>query len=321
MLTTRSVVSIFTAALLILCTSVVSGQNFPSKPIRILCGGAGGSNDAIARLIAQGISGPLGQPVVVENRASGAIAAPAVAQSPPDGYTLMLVGDLLWLAPLLRDNPPWDPLRDFSPVGMLDGSPNVLVVHPSLPVKTVKELIALAKSRPGELNYGATGVGGLDHIGMELFNSMAGVKIVRITYKGGASAVTGLVSGEVQMRLPSMSTVAAEIKSGRVRALAVAGMKRSALFPELPTMAASGLPGFEIAGIDGLYAAAKTPAAVITRLNQEVVRYLRTSEANEKIMNLGGEVLASSPEEHAAALKSRVTVLGKVIKDAGIKAE
>ena len=321
MLTTRFLISIFLVAMMVVGAGVASGQNYPNKPIRFYVGGAGGGNDATARLIAQGITGPLGQPVIVENRNSVALALPIVSQLPPDGYALVLAGDLIWLAPLLQNNLPWDPVRDFSPVTIAARGASVLVVHPSLPVKSVKELIALAKARPGELNYGSVAAGGLDHIGMELFKSMAGVSIVRVGYKAGGPAIVGVVSGEVQMRLPSVSTVSPEIKSGRLRALAVASLEPSALFPDLPTMANSGLPGYEIVTIDGIYTTAKTPAAIVNQLNREIVRFIRTPEATAKYLSLGAEIVGSSPEEHAAILKSRIAVIGKVIKDAGIRAE
>ncbi len=301
-------------------TSTGSGQAYPNKPVRIFTGSAGGGNDTAARLLSQGISGPLGQPVIVENRGSVALAAPIVAQSPPDGYSLVLAGDLLWLGPLLRDNA-LSALRDFSPISMMASAPNVLVVHPSLPVKTVKDLIALAKTRPGELNYGTGSIGGIEHISAELFKSMTGVKLVQIFYKGASTAAIALAGGEVQVMFGGVTVTTPHIKSGRVRVLAVTSEQPSALVVGLPTLAASGLPGFELVGIDAMYAPAKTPVAVINQLNREIVRFLGTTEAKEKYLNLGAEVIASSPEEHVAKLNSRIITIGKVIKDAGIKIE
>jgi tripartite-type tricarboxylate transporter receptor subunit TctC len=300
-------------------TGAVCGQNFPVKPIRILTGSAGGSNDSAARLIAGGISGPLGQPVIVENRASVALAAPAVAQSPPDGYTLVSAGDLIWLGPLLRGQP--DAIREYSPITILASAPNVLVVHPSLPVKSVKELIVLAKARPGDLNYSTSSAGGIDHIAGELFKSVAGVKVVWVPFKGGAPSTIAVVAGEVQLAFLGVFLVSPHVRSGRLRALAVTSAQPSALVAGLPTMAASGVPGYELVGIDAMYAPAKTPVAVVTRLNQEIVRFLRTPEAKEKYLLLGGEVVGSSPEEHLEKLKSRIATIGKLIKEAGIKVD
>ena len=318
LITTRSMVLIFSLAVIVLGASVGHTQNYPGKPIRIYTGNAGGGNDAAARLIAQGISGPLGQPVIVENR-GGVISVPIVAQAPPDGYSLLFGGDLLWLGPLLQGQS--DPIRDFSPISMLASAPFVFVVHPSLPVKSVRDLIALAKARPGQLNYATSGSGGIDHLGMELFRSMTGIDIVRVNYKSGSQAVVGLLSGEVHMSIRGTVQVSTNIKLGKLKALAVTSAQPSALVVGLPTMAASGLPGYELVGTDAMYAPAKTPAAIINQLNREIVRFVKTPEASEKYLNLGAEIVGSSPEEHIATLKSRIAIMGKLIRDAGIKAE
>ena len=319
MFTTRSAISVFLVTMMVLGAGVVSGQNYPTKPIRIHAGSAGGSNDAVARLIASGISGPLGQPMIIENRGSVTISAPIVAQSPPDGYTLISAGDLIWLGPLLRGQP--DALREFSPISLISHAPNVLIVHPSLPVRSVKELIALAKARPGELNYSTSSAGSVEHLAGELFKSMAGVKILWVPYKGSPASLTAVVGGEAQLALLGVFLVTPQVKAGRVRALAVTSAQPSALISGLPTMAASGMPGFEIVNTNAIYAPAKTPAAIVNRLNQEIVRFLNTTEAKEKTLALGGEVVISSPEEHLAKIQSRITTLGKLIKDSGIRAE
>ena len=315
MLTTRSVVQIFSVVMTVLGASAVCGQDYPNKAIRIFTGNPGGSNDAASRLIAQGISGPLGQPVIVENRGTP-ISTQIVASSPPDGYSLILGGDLLWINPLLRGLP--NALEQFAPISMLASAPNILCVHPSMPVKSVKELIALAKARPGELNVSATAPGSIDHLMTELFKSMTGVKIVTIHYNGAAAAVA-LAGGEVHLSFPGVAVATPHIRSGKMRALAVTSAQPSSLAAGVPTLAASGLPGFDLAGQDAFYAPAKTPAAIINRLNQEIVRFLKTKDAQEKYLNLGAEVRASSPEEHVVYLKSRTAVIGKLIKDAGIK--
>ena len=317
MLTARSVASIFLGTTIILAAGGVSGQAYPSKPIHLYTGTAGGNNDTTSRFVAGGISGPLGQQVIVEPRPPGA-APDIVAKAPPDGYSMMLVGDLFWISGLLRGQS--DPFAGLAPVSMLGSSPNILVVHPSLPVKSVKELIALAKARPGELNYATGGVGAIEHIMGELFKSMTGTNIVHVTYKGATPTLTAVVSGETHLTILGVSVVSASVKAGRLRALAVTSAQSSVLAAGLPTLAASGLPGYDLVNTDQVYTTAKTPAAVINRLNQEIVRFLRTPAATERYLQRGSEVIATTPEEHAATLKSRVIVITKVIKDAGIKA-
>ena len=318
MLTQRIIAGGLSVAMIVLVVSVASAQNYPSKPIRIYTGDAGGNNDNASRLIASGISGPLGQSVIVENR-SALISVDVVAKAPADGYSLVVSGNLIWLGPLLFGQV--DAMRDFAPISILASQPNILVVHPSLPVKSVKDLIALAKARPGELNYSMGPVGGTDHLGAELFKSMAGIKVERIAYKGASAATIALIGGEVQLMFGGVFLVNSNVKAGRVRALAVTSPQPSILAPGLPTMAASGLPGYELDTATAIYAPAKTPSAIINQLNREIVRFLKTKEAQEKYLTLGAEVIASSPEEHAAILKSRMAAMTKVIKDAGIKVE
>ena len=301
----------------------VLGQDFPRKPIRIVTAEPGGSSDFAARVIAQALTRNLGHKVVVENRGggSGIIAAQTVAKSPPDGYTLLNYGPAMWLLPLLQDHVPYDPIRDFSPITLSVTSPNIVVVHPSLPVRSVKELIALAKARPRELNYGSASRGSAAHLGPELFKLMAGVEIVQVSYKGGGPALIDLLAGQVQLMFASASSVAPHMHSGRLRALAVTSVRPSRLFPGLPTVAAAGLPGYEAISMYGIFAPASTPAPLVTQLNQELVRVLSTPEAKEKFVNVGVEVVGSSPEELAAAIKSEMARMGPVIKKAGIRAD
>ena len=316
MLTTRSVVSIFAAITILLGTGMTSGQNFPNKPIRIVTSVAGGGGDVLARVIGQGISGPLGQPVIIDNR-TNIVLAETVAKAPPDGYTMLLVGDVLWVGPLLSGKT--DTMKDFSPISMLASDSNIVVVHPSLHVTSIKELIALAKTKPGAPNYASGPVGTTNHLAAELFKHMAGVNIVRIPYKGGAPAVVAVLGGqEAQMYFGNPASFLQHIKSGKLRALAVTSLKRSVVAPDLPTIAESGLPGYEMIGTDSMFAPAKTPVAVINQLNREIVRFLNTPEAKEKILSLGAEVVANSPKEHAEKLKSKMTILGNIIKAAGI---
>ena len=319
MMNLRFVVWMSLAGVMVIGAGVVSGQDYPNKPIRIIASAPGGGTDFTSRQIAQGISGILGQPIIVDNRSTGILAAEAVAKAPPDGYTLNVSGSTLWILPLLHKMP-YDVTRDFSPISLLVKEIYVVAVHPSLPVKTVKELIALAKAKPGILNYSSGSIGGSGHLAVELFASMAGIKMVHIPYKGTALAVSALISGEVQLLLNDAGTMMPHVKPGKLRALAVASAEPSALTPGLPTVAASGVPGYEWAGVSVILAPAKTPGAIINRLNQEIVRVFNTADVKERFFNAGQEVVGSSPEELAAVIKSDMAKLGKLIKDAGIKA-
>jgi tripartite-type tricarboxylate transporter receptor subunit TctC len=296
---------------------------FPVKPIRIVTAAVGGASDFTARLLAQGLLNSYGQQVIVDNRggASGIIAAQMVAKSPPDGYNLLLFTSPIWLLPLLQDNVPYDPVRDLAPISMTDSSPSVLVVHPSLPVKSVRELIALAKSRPGELNYSRASAGGPSHLSAELFKSMAGVNFVPVPYKGGGPALLAVLGGEAELTFASAGAAAAPLKANRVRALAVTTAEPSRLFPGIPTIAASGLPGFESVLVNGLFAPAGTPAAIINSLNQETVQFLRKAEIKERFISTGMETVGNSPAEFEAVVKSDIAKWGKLIKTAKIRIE
>lgn len=320
MFMTRTVAGMSWVALMALGAATVSGQTFPTKPIRVATSAAGGGSDFMVRLVSAGVSSAIGQQVIVENRGEAVILADLGSKAPPDGYFLIMPGTSFWIGPLLQKLN-YDPVSDFAPITLATRSPNLLVVHPSLPVKSVKELIALAKARPEALNYSSTGTGGAPHLAAELFNSMAGVKIVRINFKGGGPAGNALLAGEVQLSFASPTAVVPFIKSGRLRALAVSSARPSPLAPGLPTLAASGLPGYEVVTMVGLFAPAKTPAPVINRLNQEFARVLNQPDVKEKLFNAGVEAVGSSPEEWGAAVKSDMTRMGKVIKDAGIKAD
>lgn len=296
---------------------------FPLKPIRIVTAAVGGASDFTARLLAQGLSASLGQQVIVDNRggASGIIAAQMVAKSPADGYNLLLFTSPIWLLPLLQDNVPYDPVRDFAPISMTDSSPSVLVVHPSLPVKSVRELVALAKARPGELNYGTSSVGTGNHLAGELFMAMTGTKIERIGFKGMGAAINSLLGGQIQVLFPSAGSVAQHIRQGRVRALAVTSLEPSALAPGLPTVAQAGIPGYESQSRTVLFAPAKTPPAVIAKINTEVVRALTQAETRERLFNVSLEVIASTPQEAAAMIRAETVRMAKVIEDAGLRGE
>jgi tripartite-type tricarboxylate transporter receptor subunit TctC len=298
----------------------VNAQDYPSRPIRMVTSSAGGGSDLAARVISPGLAGHLGQNVIVDNR--GAIVAiETVAKAAPDGYTLIYYGSQLWLLPLLRSKVSWDPLKDFSPVTLAVTGPNVLVVHPSVAAKSVKELIALAKASPGALNYSSGGIGSSAFMATELFKSMAGITAVHIPYNSAGPAVIALLGGQAQFMFPSAGAAAPHIKSGKLRALAVTTSQPSALAPGVPTMSASGLPGYESTQMSGVFAPAKTPAAIIRRLNQDIVSFLNTAETKERFLNSGVEVVGGGPEEFAAKIKSEVARMGKVIKDAGIREE
>ena len=317
----RFAISHIFAGLMVLGTGVVSGQDFPSKPIRLVTGGPGSNGDFASRLIAQGLSDAIGQQVIVDNRTSGVILGDVVAKAPPDGYTVLVTGSSLWLRPFFQDNLPWDPVKDFIPVTLAVSSPNVLVVHPSLPIKSVKELIALATLRPGELNYGSGPVGTSNHLAGELFKSMARVNIVRVPYKGVGQAVNDLMGGHVHLMFPVAASAMPHVKSGRLRGLAVLSAKPSALVPGIPTAAQAGLPGFEAEVINGVFAPAKTRAAIVNRLNQDIVRVLGQPDLKQKFFAGGVEVVGSSSAQLAAAVKSDMTILGKLIKDLGLRDE
>ena len=318
----RFIVATFSAGITMLAAGIVAGQDFPQKPVRIVASEPGGAGDFAARLIAQGIAGGLGQQIIVENRAGagGAIAADLVAKAPADGYTLLFYANNIWLLPFMQ-TVPYDPVRDFSPITLAVKAPNLLVVHPSLPVKSVKELIALAKARPGALNYATGGTGSSNHLGAELFKALAGVNIVRITYKGAAPALNEVISGQVQVMFPTTAAGAPHVKAGRLTALAVTTAQPSALAPGLPTVAAAGLPGYESAAMFGMFAPTGTRDTIIQRLSQEIVRVLTREDVKEKFFNAGVETVASSPEQLAAIVKSDMARMGKVIKDAGIRGE
>lgn len=295
-------------------TMAAYGQEYPTKPIRLVTSPAGGGGDILARLIAQGISTPLKQQVIVDNRAANLVGE-SVAQAPGDGYTLLLLGNVLWLEPLTRKTR-YDVAKDFRPVSMVGMSPNVLVVHPSLPVKTVKDLITLSKARPGELNYATSGAGSVAELCAELFDAMAGVRMTAIPYKGASIALNSLMGGEVHLMFVTAPSATAHISSGRLRALALTSARESALVPGLTTISAAGLPGYELVSFYGVFAPAQTPAAYVKRLNEEIVHSVTTAETKKKFLDVGVEATGTSPEELGDAVRADVARIGKVVKSA-----
>ena len=319
MLLSRFITGIIPAAIMTLGAGVACGQSYPERPIRFISPGPGGTADFTIRLTGPMLSAKFGQPVVVENRVQ-VVAAETVGKAAPDGYTMLIVGGTVWLGTLFQKFP-YDLERDLAPIMMTTSAPNILVIHPSVAAKTVKELIAVAKAKPGELNYGSGGTGSSLHLAAELFKAMAGVNIVRVDYKGSAPALTALLGGEVQMVFStSIGQITPFLKTGRLRALGVTGAKASPLMPDLPPLAAT-LPGYESASVVGMFAPRKTPPAIINKMNQEFKQLLNRPEVKDKLLDIGIEVVASSPQELAASIKSELARMGKVMKDAGVRAE
>jgi tripartite-type tricarboxylate transporter receptor subunit TctC len=307
-------------ALLASIAITAGAQPFPVKPIRIVTTEAGSGTDFGARMVAQCISGPLGQQVVVENR-GGVMPNEVVAKAQPDGYTLVHNGSALWLLPFVQDNLGWQPLKDFIAVSMTDTSPNVLLVQPSFAAKSVRELIAMAKAKPGELNYARAAPAGPTHLSAELFNTLAGLRIVPIPYKGGGPAVIGLLSAQAHMMFAPAAVAMPHVNSGKLRGLAVTTAQPSALFPQLPTMASAGVPGYESIAMFGEFVPAGTPMSIVNRLSQEIARCMQRPDVKEKFLNAGVESVGTSPENFASIVKSEMTKWGRLIKDAGIRVE
>ncbi len=303
---------------MLVLAGTVCAQNYPAKTVRIVTPEVGGGGDFVARLIAQGLALSFHQSVIVDNR-GGMMPIITVANALPDGYTILLYMGTLWTTPLLQ-TVPYDPVRDFAPITLAVSSPNVLVITPSLAAGSVAELIALAKAKPGQLNYGSGATGAAPHLAAELFKAMAGLDIVRVPYKGTGPAINGLMGGETQLMFPNAAAVASHVRTGRLKALAVTTAGPSLLVPGLPTVAAT-LPGYESASILAMFAPARTPPAIVTHLNREIVNFLNKADVKERLFNSGVEAVAGSPEELAAVMKSEMARLGKVIRDAGIRAD
>jgi tripartite-type tricarboxylate transporter receptor subunit TctC len=308
-----------------LCAALAAGtvcaQRYPMKPVRLLASGVGGAGDFTARVVALGLTSRLGQQVIVDNRPGGLVPGEIVAKAQPDGHTLMLVGIVIWLSPFMRDSMPFDPVRDFAPITLAAQVPNVLVVNLALPVKSVQELIALTKEKPGVLNYATSGTGNSNHIAGELFKAMAGVNLVQVNYKGAALALNDVVSGRVEVMFATATAAAPHINAGRLRALAVTTERPSAVLPGLPTVAASGLPGYASESTLGLFAPAATPRTIVTRLNAETLAVLNAAETRNRLLKSGIEVVTSSPAEFAAAIKADMARSGKIIRAAGIRTD
>ena len=312
---------VLVAAALSTVAASAHAADFPRKPIRIVTADAGGGSDFVSRLIGQGWTAMWGRQVIVDNRGGGTIAGEIVAHAAADGYTLLYYGSTFWLLPLMRKQMPYDVARDFAPVTLAVATPAVLVVHPAVAARSVRELIALAKARPGQLNYASAAAGTATHLAAELFKSMAGVDLVRVPYKGTGAALNDLLGGQTQLMFAVAASVVPHVKAGRLRALAVTSAQPSAALPDLPTIAAAGVPGYEAVQYSGLFAPARTPAALVELLSRAAATVLNRSETRERLYNLGVEVVASTPAEFAAKIRSEVGMLGKVIRDAGMQAD
>jgi tripartite-type tricarboxylate transporter receptor subunit TctC len=309
----RVAAGIVSAGVLLLAAGETPAQDrYPSRLVRIVTAAPGSNHDWGARLVAQELTPRLGQRVIVENR--GSIAIEHVAkEAQPDGHTLLFYGATVWLQPYLA-KAGWDPVADFAPITLAMSSPNVLVVHPSLPVKSVKELIALARARPGDLNYSAGGGGSTPHIAAELFNYMAQLRIVRVHYKGSGPSMLGLLIGEVQLMFAALGPIMPHVRQGKARALAVSTPKRTALMPELPAVAET-LPGYTAEATIGFFAPRKTSPALVSLLNREIVQALKAANPT-LLFNAGIEIVGNSPEEFGGFIKAEMDRMGAVIKSA-----
>jgi tripartite-type tricarboxylate transporter receptor subunit TctC len=299
-----------------------AGDTYPTRSIRVIVPqSAGGSTDLAARVVTQKLGESLGQTLVIDNRpgAGSLNGTDTVAKAAPDGYTLLCVAASFTINPSLHEKLPFDPIRDFVPITRLAALPHILVVHPTLPVKSVKELIALAKAKPGELNYASSGIATSTHLAAELFRHMTGTDMVQVPFKGGAPGMVGLLSGQVQLYFATISTALPHVKSGKVRALAVTSSKRSIVAPEYPTLAEAGVSGYEHASWVGLLAPAKTPGAIVSKLQAESLKAVNLQDVKGHLLRDGLEPVGDTPQEFAAIVKAEVAKWKKVVKAAGIK--
>ena len=313
------------AALAVLCaaTPFALAQSYPSKPVRLVVPLApGGGGDIVARLIAQKISEPLGQTVIVDNRPGGStiIGTEVVARSAPDGYTLVMATSSHGINPSLYKLP-FDPVKDFSGIAFVATSPMMLTVHPAVPAKTVRDLVAIAKASPGKLNYASSGTASIVHLAGELFNLSAGVKTVHIPYKGTGPALNDLLGGQIDMMFASPVPTIPHVKAGRLRAIAMASTQRSPAMPELPTVAEGGFPGFEAATYFIVLGPANLPAAIVNRLHAEIVKAAQLADVKERLSSQGASVVGGSPQQAMAHIESEIARWSKVVKAAGIKAD
>lgn len=324
-----NVKSLLCILLMLIATSLVVGdataQQYPSKPIRLIVPFTpAGTTDVLARMVGQKLAEAVGMQVVIDNRpgAAGSIGAGIAAKAEPDGYTL-LMGHIGTLAvnPSLYEKLPYDPIRDFAPITLVAMVPSMLVVNPSLPVKSVKELIAFAKSRPGQLNYGSTGAGGTPYLAVEYFKLMAGLNIMEVRYKGAAPLTTDLIAGEIALTITGIPALLPHVKTGRLRALAVSSAKRCAAVPELPTISEAGLPGYDATSWYGVLAPAGTAPEIIAKLNAGIIKGIKQPDVAKHLAAEGAETVGGTPEEFSAFIKDETARWAKVLKATGAKAQ
>jgi tripartite-type tricarboxylate transporter receptor subunit TctC len=297
-------------------------QPYPNKPIRmIVISAPGGSTDILSRGVGRALNDGLGQIIVLDNKPGGGgiIASETLAKAPPDGYTILMSNTSHSVLPSLHARLPYDPIKDFAPVSLVAITHSLLLVNPSLPVKNVRELIDLARTQPGKLNYASGTTGASAHFGAELLKLMAGVNIVQVPYKGTAGQLTALLAGEVQMSFVTMPSALPLITSGRLRVLAIGSPKRSQALPDVPTVAESGLPGFDIAAWNGILAPARTPPAIIARLNAEIVKMTKDPATREHAASQGAELVSNTPQEFAAYIKTQIARFAQVVKATGMR--
>ncbi|MBI4192874.1 MAG: tripartite tricarboxylate transporter substrate binding protein [Betaproteobacteria bacterium] len=303
--------------------TLAAAQAYPTKPIRFVTPNApGGNADILARVIGDAMARGLGQPVIIENRAGGSstIGTATVAKATPDGYTIMLIASSFAITASLFNDLPYDAVRDFAPVGMVGATPILLVANPGVPATSLKELIALAKANPGTLNFASSGTASPAHLAGELLNTMAGIKLVHIPYKGTAQGTADTIGGTIQLAFPSVSSALQHVKNGRLRALAITSPKRSPLTPEIPSVAES-LPGYQAGIWNGVLAPAGTPMPIITRLNTEIAKALNTPEVRTKLVGMGVDIETSTPGEFGVFVEAEIRKWARVIKDSGMKVE
>ena len=308
----------------LLFAAAAGAQDYPARPIRVVVPfPPGGGTDLMARTVVQKLGESLGATVVVDNRggAGGTIGTDLVAKAPPDGYTLVVVSGSHAINPSLYPKLPYDSVRDFAPVTMLTSGPGLLVVHPSVPARTVKEFIALARSRPGQLHYASAGIGTPPHLAGELFKTMTGADIVHVPYKGNGPAYTDLIGGHVSVMFPTIPTAIPHVRTGKLRALGVTTRSRTAIAPELPTLSESGVPGYDVSSWYGLLAPAGTPAAVVARLQREIAKVLRLPDISEKLTAQGLDLVGNTPEAFAGVIQSEIAKWAKVVKASGAKVD
>jgi len=310
---------------LVASAACAAADAYPDKPIRMIVPvPAGGTPDVVARMVAPGLSSALGQQLVVDNRggAGGLIGAELAARATPDGYTLLLSSPgPLTILPHLQKKMAYDPLRDFVPIGLISVGPFLLITHPSVPAKSVKELIALARAEPGKLNYASAGNGAANHLAMELFKSMAGVEITHVPYKGAPQAVTDVLAGHMNMMFNSIAPVIQHIRAGRVRVLGIGSARRSPQLPDVPTIGEAGVPGYEAVSWFGLLAPANTPKPIVARLNRVLAEVVRKPETRVQFEAQGADPVGSSPEEFAALIRRESARYAKVVKSSGAKVD